>query len=151
MDNHDPNHQHSTLWWITSLAISVVCCAVLFVIFAGYVVSIKEDLSMARLRGDMAEQRLNLVNTQIEMLFRRTAGLAVAGAPKLAPPASANDLGTVPATEGAAAPAKPVTTSPPSPVLNNIVLPPATPALVPSSIGTTDVTPATTPETPAAK
>ncbi len=45
MENSPENNQQSISWWITSLAISIACCAVLFVIFAGYLTSIKREIS----------------------------------------------------------------------------------------------------------
>jgi hypothetical protein len=45
MEDSTDTSKQSISWWITSLAISVTCCAVLFVIFAGYLSDIKKELS----------------------------------------------------------------------------------------------------------
>lgn len=45
MENSTERNPQSISWWITSLAISIACCAVLFVIFAGYLSDIKKQLS----------------------------------------------------------------------------------------------------------
>ena len=116
MQDHDPQHQHNTLWWITSLAISVTCCAVLFVVFAGYVVSMKEDLALARLRLDMTDQRLSLVNSELENLYHRAAPMVTptsaapaATAAEPTPPAAATEQSTV---NPSAAPTAPTGTVP---------------------------------------
>jgi len=59
-------------WWIISLAISVVCCAILFVVFAGYLVDIKEGISTSKMRLDLVDQRLNEMNADLENARRRS-------------------------------------------------------------------------------
>jgi len=73
MEASDPQDYRNTNWWITSLAISIVCCAILFVIFAGYLVDVKENLAVSRMRSDMMEQRLNTMTTEMENLYRRSS------------------------------------------------------------------------------
>lgn len=45
MEESNEKNTQSISWWITSLAISVACCAVLFVIFAGYLGDIKKQIA----------------------------------------------------------------------------------------------------------
>jgi len=63
----------STSWWISSLAISVVCCAILFVVFAGYLVDLDKTMAIMNVRIDMLEQRQNRTDNDMEGLRRRTA------------------------------------------------------------------------------
>lgn len=73
MDSFDAKADHSnTYWWITSLAISVVCCAILFVVFAGYLFQVKEDVAVAKVRSDITESRINEMALEIQILNRRS-------------------------------------------------------------------------------
>ena len=54
-------------WWLVSLAMSVVLCA----IFAGYVFDIKEDLHNAKIRAEIMEQRLDMLSSQLDNMRRR--------------------------------------------------------------------------------
>jgi hypothetical protein len=66
----------NTGWWITSLAISVVCCAIIFVVFAGYLVEVNKSLAVSsattNVRLEMLEQRQNQLNSDIEVLHRHS-------------------------------------------------------------------------------
>jgi hypothetical protein len=72
MDTVENRNTQNISWWITSLAISVICCAILFIIFAGYLMDIKSNLSENRLRIDIAERRASEFSTEIDSLRRRT-------------------------------------------------------------------------------
>jgi hypothetical protein len=56
--------------WIVSLAVSVVCCAVLFVVFAGYIVDIHDSLNLTKVRLEVAQERVTHLNTEVDALRR---------------------------------------------------------------------------------
>lgn len=56
--------------WITSLAISVICCAILFVVFAGYIVQLHEKANMAGVRIEVLQEKYNQVVADIAALRR---------------------------------------------------------------------------------
>jgi hypothetical protein len=72
MDSPDRSRDY-ILWWITSLALSVVCCAVLFVVFAGYLMEMKENLTVHRIQVEMLDQRMSLISTDVRDVRRRSA------------------------------------------------------------------------------
>ncbi|MER2520056.1 MAG: hypothetical protein ABTQ34_05130 [Bdellovibrionales bacterium] len=71
MDNAQTTTQGNTTWWITSLAISVVCCAILFVVFAGYLFGFREKLLVVETKLSMVEQRNAQLSMEIDNLHRR--------------------------------------------------------------------------------
>ncbi len=71
MEMHETKTGQNTLWWITSLAISVVCCAVLFVVFASYLFDIKESVAILKDRYDIVSHRMDMMNMEVENLRRR--------------------------------------------------------------------------------
>lgn len=56
--------------WITSLAISVVCCSVLFIVFAGYIVQLHETTNLLTVRLEMLQARQQNVETDMTALRR---------------------------------------------------------------------------------
>ncbi len=105
MDTSNSSKQN-TAWWISSLAISVVCCAVLFVIFASYLVDVKENMATTKMRFDTLDQRINLMSTEMENLYRRTSVQQIQVIPSSTPvqlPVSVMPAVT-PSTQPAAAP-----------------------------------------------
>lgn len=76
MDLNSDKNPQNTLWWITSLAISVVCCAIFFLILVCYLVDMRKEtaISMAveNVRLEVLEQRLNRSEGDVENLRRRT-------------------------------------------------------------------------------
>ena len=60
-------------WWIISLAISVVCCAIIFVVFAGFVVGVIENMAEMKGRFAILDQRVNDMSASIETLRTRSA------------------------------------------------------------------------------
>ncbi len=61
-----PNH--AITQWITSLAISVICCAILFIVFAGYIVRIQETMNLLSLRVELLKERNDNMTHEISML-----------------------------------------------------------------------------------
>jgi len=138
MENEQPKSQQTVSWWITSLAISVACCAVLFVIFAGYLNDIKKQLASQN-------TQLEQMTEHQEKLLSEIQALHAAMTPKSASD-TANTL-----TPTATHPADSV-----SPVVPSVALTPSE-AAAPVPAGTTAPTitvpaplsPAAVPEIPA--
>lgn len=55
-------------WWIASIATAVLCCAVLFVLFASYIVDIKAAIVDTGERINLVQQRDDRILAEIEML-----------------------------------------------------------------------------------
>ena len=126
----------NTTWWITSLAISVTCCAVLFVIFAGYLADINKNIASENLRlEEMAQHEGQLLN-EIQMLRHNMT--VTQGSPVVAPTTVPV---AVPTTVPTATPTKPTETSLPSTPDATKTAPVTTPATSPTAI----------PEVPAGK
>ena len=75
--------------WIISLAISVACCAVLFVVFAGYLSDIKktlvatnEQLQQMAARDEALMAQLKLMRTMVAHEASPTAAPAAVGMPE---------------------------------------------------------------------
>lgn len=56
--------------WITSLAISVICCAVLFVVFAGYIVDLQGKINLATVRLEVYQEKNNQLYSEITYVRR---------------------------------------------------------------------------------
>lgn len=56
--------------WITSLAISVVCCAVLFIVFAGYIVQLHESTNLMEVRIEVLQEKQNQLTTELASIRR---------------------------------------------------------------------------------
>lgn len=59
--------------WVMSLAITVVCCALFFLFFAGYFLRTQEKLIELQVRSEMQEARLNMLENNLLMLGQRVA------------------------------------------------------------------------------
>ncbi len=70
--------------WITSLAISVVCCSVLFIVFAGYIVQLHESVNLQSVRIEMLLDRQNHLERDMATL-RRTPVVTLNTTPQLQP------------------------------------------------------------------
>jgi len=57
--------------WIPSLAVSIVCCSVLFVVFADYLADVKESISGAQARVELLERRTNQLRLDISLMSKR--------------------------------------------------------------------------------
>lgn len=131
MTSEDPRLQ-SALWWITSIAIAVVCCSSLFVLFANYVGDIKSDLREINARLSIVEDRGNTIYASLELLRARLPqnteaqkaatdvaaeapqaepGIAVEGKPAAGPTAG-ELMQTPPTVVSPTAPTVPVTVPP---------------------------------------
>jgi hypothetical protein len=68
---YQANEQENiTSQWITSLAISVVCCAALFLVFAGYIMDLHEKTAMTSVRLEFLQERQNQMSAEMDMLRR---------------------------------------------------------------------------------
>lgn len=66
------DNERNANWWITSLAISVTCCAIMFVIFAGYVADIRKNIAAHDLKIEELIQQQNMLVSQIDVLRHPT-------------------------------------------------------------------------------
>lgn len=119
MDPYETKESKTTTsWWIASLAISILVCAV----FAAYLFDFKEDLVLAKIRAETLEQRMDTLAAQVESLQRRTMVQQIQVVPTdAAAPLPVINLPTT----GGAQPASP----PPEPTAPAAITPPpASPA-----------------------
>lgn len=78
MNNNNANSTNKALQaqivaqWITSLAISVVCCAVLFIVFAGYIVELHDTTNLLTVKLEVLQERHNQLNSEITLMKRPT-------------------------------------------------------------------------------
>lgn len=91
--------------WITSLAIAVVCCSVLFIVFAGYIVQLHETANLLTVRIEMMRDRQNHLESEMAQL-RRTPVVQLTTGPQVVeptepPPAKATSENGVELTEAA--------------------------------------------------
>ncbi len=56
------------LWWITSIAVSVLCCSVLFVLFASHLVDVREMVQDASVRIDLISAREDRILAELELI-----------------------------------------------------------------------------------
>jgi len=63
MKEHSPISQ-----WIVSLAISVICCAILFVIFASYIFDLNEKVAMSNAQLSALQESTNLVLNELKQI-----------------------------------------------------------------------------------
>ncbi|MFA6279848.1 MAG: hypothetical protein WC612_03525 [Bdellovibrionales bacterium] len=120
--------------WITSLAISVICCAILFIVFAGYIVRLHDTTNLLSLKVELLKERNDNMAYEISMLRKgpvvQINGVAP-GMLSITQPegnASSNEAPAAGQTP-AAAPAAPATVAPAAPQEKmDIVIPVEEPA-----------------------
>jgi hypothetical protein len=123
MTEQNPAKMQLVLWWITSIAVSVLCCSVIFIVFASYVVDLKTTMRDEQLSINTLEQRENALALQIENMQKPAVSAAAPAAET--PIGSAVPLSSVvpaetPAAPVAATPAAPAEISPPASVVTPI-------------------------------
>ncbi|MGB4101232.1 MAG: hypothetical protein WBK91_04930 [Alphaproteobacteria bacterium] len=112
------NNKERLHQWITSLAITIVCCAGFFLVFSGNFLDLHKEVTVARVESGMLEARLNHLESHIMWEHRRqkAGGLHAAPTPPApvqvqmqAPGAESVPLVAVPmvGNEPAAAPSAP--------------------------------------------
>jgi hypothetical protein len=72
--------------WIMSLAITVVCCAVFFLFFAGYFLKTQERIIEIQVRGEMNEARIAALESNLLWMSNQQRQQVAAPAPH--PPTS---------------------------------------------------------------
>jgi|GEM_PF-5919706 hypothetical protein len=60
------------LWWITSIATSVLCCAVLFILFANYLVDVRASVRDNNERINIVQEREDRILAEIELIRKHT-------------------------------------------------------------------------------
>ena len=130
------------LWWITSIAVSVLCCSVLFVLFASYLVDIKNSLRNNNDRITIVEDREEQILSEVSLIRKHVVLIpSQPPAPVPVPPAPPAEGQPVDASPPVAAPVMPSPSSPPPdavpaappPAVNALppISPPAMPVPVP--------------------
>ncbi|MFA4994803.1 MAG: hypothetical protein WC521_05820 [Bdellovibrionales bacterium] len=66
-----PTKVQVALWWITSIAASVLCCSVLFVLFATHLVDIRGMVKDTNDRISIIEAREERILAEIELIRKR--------------------------------------------------------------------------------
>jgi len=59
-----------TSQWITSLAISVICCAALFLVFAGYIIDLHGKTADTAIRLEILQERQNQLVAELDAIRR---------------------------------------------------------------------------------
>ena len=145
-------YAQNVMWWLVSIAVSVVCCAVLFVLFASYLVEMKADLKDSATRINLVEEREDRILSELETMNKRglasapvaaPAPAAPASAPVVEPPATPAPSAETPSPQVPAMPAPAEVTTPAPPVAV-----PAMPATPPASATPAVPAPSTAPATP---
>lgn len=115
MDQLSAKNQ-TILWWIASIASSVLCCAILFVLFATYLIDIKGAIKDNDERLNLIREREDRILAEIAMIRKHPVfQLPVArGATEAPTPLGAQAPETPAAPEAAPAPAAPAVTAPPA-------------------------------------
>lgn len=114
------NTQNNTSMWITSLAISITCCAILFVVFAGYLTDIKQNIASGNARIEQMAANQDALLLEIQALNR-----ALATAKQIeTPAASAPTAEPTPPPVPEAVPA-PAASAPATPAVTPPAMPPA--------------------------
>ncbi len=143
-----PPKSQNIFWWIASIAVSVLCCAVLFVLFAVYLCDVKTSIKNNEDNIAIIQQREERILGEIELIRKHiqsdqaTTGQAADPAATVTPEASAGSApaaseimpsGTVPTTVAPVPPAASVTVpaviaTPPAPAPVAPAVGPASPA-----------------------
>lgn len=87
--------------WIISLAISIVCCAVIFVIFAAYIMNLHSELSVNTVRIEMVREQQKQMAAELYLL-RRPIQIQVSNQNQPAPPPGGAPAGAPPSPAAAA-------------------------------------------------
>ena len=72
--------------WITSLAISVICCAILFIVFAGYIVELHDTTNLISVKLEVLQERHNQLLSEVNNIKRTPVVQINSVAPPAAPP-----------------------------------------------------------------
>jgi len=110
----DPKDHH-TASWITSLAISITCCSILFVIFAGYISDWKESLVAMRVRFEAVTERMNEMTSEMDNLRHREQVQQIQILPTPGNPSIQLPVSVTPSPQEGQTPAQPAAQPNPAP------------------------------------
>lgn len=115
----------NVFWWIASIAVSVLCCAVLFVLFACYLCEVKDSIKSNEENLALIQQREDRILAEIEMLRKNVQPAQAQSAdPSAAPsPDTSATGGSAPAPAGAAQAGAVPTTVAPAPASSSVTVP----------------------------
>ncbi len=135
MNNDNQAKSKELLWWITSIATSVLCCSVLFIFFASYLVDLRTTERDNNARIDVIEQRENKILTELELIRKHAEAISAPAAVPAAPvvdgtgavvtPPAPDAQGSMNAMPGAVAPSSTTGSAPMPHVEVPVVAPPA--------------------------
>ncbi|MDD3371826.1 MAG: hypothetical protein PHE27_08405 [Alphaproteobacteria bacterium] len=121
----ETSKSQNVLWWIASIATSVLCCSVLFVFFAGFISDLKLQMQVTNSHIDLIQLREEKILTELIILRKQLSRALPPEASAEPLPPGASDPAAVPGAEpevalpGAPVPLVPSTpdqaASPPSP------------------------------------
>ncbi len=126
-DTHDDVNKRLSQW-VISLAITIVCCAIFFLVFAGYFLRVQERLIEMQVRVELNESRIAALENNYMFAMQQRAApppapVVMHRQPDIAAPAPAMPPEPSPVPK-AAAPANPVVPSNEALLLDTKVAPP---------------------------
>jgi hypothetical protein len=65
-----PEDNRKLLQWVISLAVSIVCCAVLFLVFASFLLDNQRSLMKLELQQEIIQTKLSAVDSNINYMMR---------------------------------------------------------------------------------
>ncbi|NTU76333.1 MAG: hypothetical protein HGA90_00710 [Alphaproteobacteria bacterium] len=114
------SHSRMAIQWIVSLAVSVLCCALLFVVFASHLPDIQGNTELALVRLAILQERQNQLISELDMMRRSgmaQANVATIGIPtnssSSSPSAADSNSASSALVEPAAASSVPMPAAPP--------------------------------------
>ena len=118
MSTQDYTKPQNILWWIASIATSVVCCALLFIFFASYMVELRTTARDNNVRIDVIQQQETQILHELEQIRKHAEG---------ATPASDASSATVPAPDAAISIVPPAALATPDAQAPHVEVPVVTP------------------------
>jgi len=89
MSMEEPVKCPNVLWWIASIATSVMCCALLFIFFASYMAELRTTAQGSNVRINAIEERETQILHELELIRKQAEGPATAAPVAQAPDANA--------------------------------------------------------------
>ncbi len=113
---NDMERNQNVSQWIVSLAISIICCAVLFLVGASYIFTLNEKVTLATVKVELLQARQSQLIAELDALRRpipvTTNAPAVAPTTVPTPPAQSGAPTAVPVP----VPEAPAATTPAAPM-----------------------------------
>jgi hypothetical protein len=101
-----PPKIQNSVWWIISVALSVLSCAIIFVLFASYLVEVKQSIKENEALINIIQNREDRILSEVE-LIRQHAVLQVTPPISAGLPVTLSVDGPAPGSEKANAPMEP--------------------------------------------